>query len=512
MHMDQMTQQTLPNWLLKRAQTTPDRTAVIWESETITFQELHNKAIEAAVGLMELGVRKGDHVAVLFPNSLELVVLIHALEYIGAVAVLLNIRLTPYELGWQIADSESKLLLYHHTMQEKANQIKEQSSDAIQFATYQHIADRALAELHEIPEKEKMESLQTEFNMHDVHTIVYTSGTTGRPKGVLLRYENHWWSAIGSMLNLGLQTTDVWLACVPLFHVSGLSILMRSVIYGMPIILHATFDPVKVNDAICKQGVTVVSVVSNMLTRMTDELLKMEIRYPDTFRCMLLGGGPAPLPLLETCTKLGIPVYQTYGMTETASQIVTLAPEYMLSKLGSAGKPLFQAQLAIRKDGRLALPHEIGEIVVKGLNVTSGYFKREDATKEAIRDGWFYTGDLGYLDEDGFLYVVDRRSDLIISGGENIYPAEVETALLTHPAVAEAGVTGIEDPQWGQVPIAFCVLRSNQTASPQELIQFCKERLAGYKIPRSIYLVEELPRNASRKLLRRELRKMIPTE
>lgn len=206
------------------------------------------------------------------------------------------------------------------------------------------------------------------------------------------------------------------------------------------------------------------------------------------------------------CNK-GIPVYQTYGMTETSSQICTLSADYMLTKVGSAGKPLFPCQLRIEKDGKVMPPNVEGEIVVKGPNVTHGYFKREDATREAIKDGWLRTGDLGYLDEEGFLYVLDRRSDLIISGGENIYPAQIEEVLLAHPKVVEAGVVGKMDAKWGQVPAAFIVKTDHVTE--EEIIRFCEEKLAKYKVPKEVYFLSELPRNASKKLLRRELRHLL---
>jgi O-succinylbenzoic acid--CoA ligase len=299
----------------------------------------------------------------------------------------------------------------------------------------------------------------------------------------------------------------MWLACVPLFHISGLSIVMRSVIYGMPMLIHEKFDPEAANRAICEEGVTVVSVVSNMLSRMIDAL--GDSAYPPHFRCMLLGGGPAPLPLLEACRGKNIPVFQTYGMTETASQIVTLPPEFMLSKLGSAGKPLFLSELRIAQDGKDAAPFAAGEIVVRGPNVTKGYLNRPEATAAAIRGGWLYTGDIGYVDEEGFLYVLDRRSDLIISGGENVYPAEIEAVLLGHPAIAEAGVTGLEDKEWGQVPAAFVKLKEGAALSEQEVLDHCAGKLAKYKIPKRVYFVDKLPRSAANKLLRRELRTLI---
>jgi O-succinylbenzoic acid--CoA ligase len=337
---------------------------------------------------------------------------------------------------------------------------------------------------------------------------MYTSGTTGNPKGVIQTYGNHWWSSVGSALNLGFMEGDCWLCNVPLFHISGFSILMRSVIYGMPIVLHDHFDAEDTINDIHDKKVTIMSVVGTALGRIVDAL--QDRRLPDHFRCMLLGGGPAPLPLLQACVEKEIPVFQTYGMTESSSQIVTLAPEYSLSKLGSAGKPLFTSQVQIVSENGSQVPSGVpGEIVVKGPNVTPGYLFLPEVTEEKFQNGWFHTGDVGYLDEEGFLYVLDRRSDLIISGGENIYPAEIEAVLLAHRDVLEAGVTGLEDAKWGQVPIAFIIKKAGTNPSSEELMQFCKEQLGKYKVPKAFYFMEELPRNASKKLLRRELRKWV---
>ena len=342
-----------------------------------------------------------------------------------------------------------------------------------------------------------------DFYLNNVATIMYTSGTTGKPKGVLQTFGNHWWSAMGSVLNLGLTENDCWYCAVPIFHISGLSILMRNVIYGMKVVLVEKFDEVEANRNIIENGVTIMSVVTAMLNRMLNVL--GDNSYPAHFRCFLLGGGPAPIHMLEHCKENGIPVFQSYGMTETSSQIVTLAPEYSLEKIGSAGKALFPSQLRIEVNGKQAEANEAGEIVVFGPNVTKGYWNRPDATKEAIQAGWLHTGDIGYLDEDGFLYVLDRRSDLIISGGENVYPAEIESVLSSHPAVFEAGVRGIEDEKWGKVPIAFVVLTEEVTE--QQLLAYCCNHLASYKIPREIVFCKELPRNGANKLLRRELKK-----
>ncbi len=287
---------------------------------------------------------------------------------------------------------------------------------------------------------------------------------------------------------------------------------MRSVIYGISVILQEKFDPTAVNKVINEERVTIISVVATMLQRMLADLDQgqRDTRYPATLRCVLLGGGPAPRSLLEDCAARNIPVVQTYGLTESCSQAVTLSPTDALRKLGSAGRPLLPIQVRIINDDHPAPAGEAGVICLKGPTITPGYADRPQATQEAFRDGWLSTGDIGYLDADGYLYVLDRRNDLIISGGENIYPAEIEGVLLGHPDVEEAGACGQEDPQWGQIPIAFVRLRPGSAATTSLLLDYTQQRLARYKLPRAIYIVDALPRNSSGKLLRRELHKMLP--
>ncbi|KMJ57713.1 O-succinylbenzoic acid--CoA ligase [Bacillus sp. LL01] len=483
----------LPNFLMKRAALTPERIALEMDDRKVTFAELYTNSVQIAEKLLELGVKKGDRISIFMGNSIELVELLFALKNIGALTVLHNLRLTSKELSYQVEDAGSRFIMVEDDKESFLSHVFD-SERIIPFSRLASLNGRTI----EVVE---------EFDFDATDTIMYTSGTTGFPKGVKQTYGNHFWSATGSALNLGLHENDCWLLAVPIFHISGYSILMRSVVYGMRVIIHKRFVAEAVHQDVMERNVTIVSVVSAMLNGMLESLGTNN--YPPAFRCMLVGGGPVPKSMLEECQKKAIPVFQTYGMTETCSQIVTLSPDSAIFKLGSAGKPLFPCQLKIIQHGKEATPGETGEIVVKGPNVTPGYYNMKEATINSIHDGWLYTGDLGYLDGEGFLFVVDRRSDLIISGGENVYPAEIEEVLVSHPYIKEAGVTSVQDERWGQVPVAFVV--ANKTGMKEkEVLAFLKERLAGYKVPKQLYIVEDLPRNASNKLMRRELLKLVP--
>ncbi|WP_193065454.1 o-succinylbenzoate--CoA ligase [Oceanobacillus oncorhynchi] len=471
----------IPHWLDKQADLSPDETAVEWkDGTTVTFSQLAENSREKARKLAAADVTKGDHVAVLSGNSIEMIETIHACSYLGAVAVLLNMRLTAFERKQQMEDAEVTLLVA---------EAEEEALTEIKQLTFE--------KLNQLKASSHMQLLE-EIELSDVFTMMYTSGTSGFPKAVQHTYENHWWSATSSSLNFGKHNDDKWLIPLPLFHVSGLSTMLKGIIYGMPIYLLEKFDVEDVHDAIMNKEVTIASVVTVMLQRLVSYL--GESSYPESFRCMLLGGGPAPESLLQQTKAKQIPVFQSYGMTETASQIVTLSPRDALRKVGSAGKPLFPAQLKIR--GQQA--NEVGEILVKGPMVTPGYYNRPEANEKSFLNGWLATGDVGYLDEEGFLYVVDRRSDLIISGGENIYPSEIENILLQIEGIREAGVTGLTDKEWGEIPVAFVV--TDKMITKEEILSFLKDKLARYKHPKEIHFMDQLPRNAANKLVRQALK------
>ncbi len=470
------------DWLSHQARATPHRTALVAGDLRWSWGELDRRTGETAAQLAAVGVLPGARVGLLLANGPEFVLLVHALIRLRAVLVPLNTRLGASELHWPVEDSGLQLLVHDEANAARAVEV----GDATAVTTVpvgaldaQEGAERAII-------------ASAPMDLWATQGIVYTSGTTGRPKGAILTYGNHFWSTTGSAINLGVHRNDTWLAVLPFYHVGGLAILMRSAIYGTPLVVQSRFDAAAVNAAI-DGGVTLVSVVGAMLRRMLDE--RGGRPFPPSLRAVLLGGGPAPLPLLEECATLGMPVLQTYGMTETASQAVTFAAEDALHKSGSAGKPLLPTELRI----------EAGEIQVRGLNVSPGYHNHPPETSRTP-DGWLRTGDLGRIDDDGYLYVLDRRDDLIVSGGENVNPAEVEAALLAHPSVLEAGVTGRPDAQWSAVPVASVVLRSDHHVTADELRVFCRQRLARYKIPAEIDFLPELPRTGSGKLLRRVLR------
>jgi len=494
----------LPDWLARCAENRPGHLAVKCDQVQWSFAELDRRAAQLARQLATLGIREGNRVALLAANGLPYVAFVHALTRLGAILVPLNLRLTLRELCWQVRDVHASLLVCDADFASLAHEIG-CAVPQLSLATLATRSKRGETVLSELPENDV--PLRTLINLDAPQAIMYTSGTTGQPKGAIITYGMQWWNAVGSALNLGHSPDDRWLACLPLFHIGGLSILMRSVIYGISVMIHKKFDPFITNHALFEDRITIVSVVAVMLQRMLTALdtNRRGTGYPATLRCVLLGGGPVPYPLLEECMLRNIPVVQTYGLTEACSQAVTLSLADAMRKLGSAGRPLSPVQLRIMNDNRPASPEESGEIFLKGPTITPGYVDRPEATTRAFQDGWFATGDMGYLDKDGYLYVLDRRADLIISGGENVYPAEIESVLLSHPAVEEAGVCGQADPQWGQVPVAFVILKAGCTLSAEELLGYTAQKLARYKQPRAVYFTGQLPHTSSGKLLRREL-------
>ncbi|MDX6625840.1 MAG: o-succinylbenzoate---CoA ligase [Solirubrobacterales bacterium] len=439
----------LDNWLTQRAQSCPDRTALVADGAEMTYAELEAEATWVARRLAAHGVRRGSTAALTMHPRREQVVLAHALMKVGATMLPLSPRLTASEREAIVTAEEP-------------------------------IVD--LDDPGELTQTEADLPLLGEHDMDDLCARVLTSGSSGAPKPIGLTYGNFLWNAVGSGFNIGVDPADRWLCCVPLSHIAGLGIVMRSVIYGTAAVIHDGFDVDQVRAALESEEIAVVSLVATMLTRLLEA--GVDLSGP---RAILVGGGPVPEGALEEAIAKGATVVQTYGLTETCSQVTTLAPADARRKLGSAGRPLLTTHLRIQE----------GEILIQGPTVAPG---RADA------DGWLHTGDLGRIDEEGFLYVVDRIDDLIVSGGENVVPAEVEEVLLRHPEVADAAVIGREDPEWQQAVTAVVVLVSGSEITPDDLRRHCSESLAGFKVPKRVELAAALPRTPSGKLMRRALR------
>jgi O-succinylbenzoic acid--CoA ligase len=439
----------LDNWLAQRAETCPDRTALVDGEHALEYAELEREATAAARRLAARGVRRGTVVALELPPGVDHVVLLHALMKLGAVAYPLNLRLTSHELEVEIARAESTVVI----------------SDS---------GDLTATEA-DLP-------LLGEHDLDAIQCRILTSGTAGRPRPIGLTYGNHLWSAVGSAFNLGVDPGDRWLCCLPLYHVGGLSIVMRSVIYGTGVVVHDGFDVDRVAESLDRDGITLLSLVTTQLARLLDG--GVDLSGP---RAILVGGGPVAVEVLEEAITRGATVVQTYGLTEAASQVTTLAPEDAHRKLGSAGRPLLTTHLRISD----------GEILVQGPTVAPGCLDE---------DGWLHTGDLGRIDDDGFLYVEDRLGDVIVTGGENVIPAEVEEVLLRHPDVADVAAVGRADADWQEAITAVVVVREGAEIDADDLRRHCAGALAGYKVPKRFEFVPELPRTRTGKLLRRALR------
>ncbi|GIW11387.1 MAG: 2-succinylbenzoate--CoA ligase [Dehalococcoidia bacterium] len=491
-----MSTEQLPEWLGQRAALTPGRLAVLAADGQWSYRELDERAEGAAQQLRALGVQPGDRVALLAENSAAYAALVHAIPRAGGVLVPLNLRLTISELATQLRARRVRLLIHSQRETARARAVAAQGGQPGCAGLEALVAQRVPS-----PGVRPVELAR-------VHSIIATSGTTGQPKGVLLTVGNLTWSAVGSVLALGVGPSDRWLACLPFFHIGGLAILVRAALAGLPVVIHARFDPAAVNAALDEQQVSLLSVVATMLERLL--AARGERPFPASLRCVLLGGGPVPPALLETCARRAVPVVQTYGLTEAASQVTTLLPEEAGRTGGSAGKPLFPTEVRIVDAHGAPLPAgTLGEIVVRGPTVSPGYDGEPPPERPG---GWLRTGDLGWLDDEGYLYVSDRRDDLIVSGGENISPAEVEAVIRQHPAVAEVAVVGVRDPVWGQQVVAVVVPASGHSLQADAILGHCRARLAGYKVPRRVVVRAELPRTASGKVQRGQLRTWLEDE
>jgi O-succinylbenzoic acid--CoA ligase len=452
-------------WLARAAAAAPDRSALQTPGGSWSYAELLTAASEGAEVLAERGAARGERVAIALPPGLAFAQALHACLLLGAIAVPVDLRLSPLERA-QIADGSAVLV---------AEPLTDGSSQRLAAAR------------------------PGGHDLDATAVVIHTSGTTASPRPVELTYGNFLWSALGSAVALGLDPRERWLCALPLAHVGGLSILVRSAIYATTAVVHERFEVDRVLSALRGDEVTVVSLVATTLGRLLDAGLSS----PGALRCALTGGGPVAGDLLLRARAAGVPVSLTYGLTESCSQVTTTPVTQLDGERLSAGPPLFCTRVRIagapgHKLRSAACEQRAGEILVQGPTV---------APAGLSADGWLHTGDLGSLDGEGRLLVTGRKADTIVSGGENVAPAEVEAVLEAHPQVLEAAVLGRSDPQWGEAVTAIVVARPGEELEGEALRAHCARVLAPYKVPKHVVLAAEpLPRTRSGKLLRRALR------
>jgi len=509
-----MRNEGIGSWPARRARKTPERVAIEYEDRSWTYRELSERVSRLADGLRRLGVERGDRVAYLGANHPALLETLFAAGRIGAVFVPLNTRLAGPELAWQAADSGAKLLV--HAPSPVAAEIP--VADRVEVGgEYEALlagsspSDRLATTLDRTGDLPS--PIDVPVTADDPCIIMYTSGTTGRPKGAVLSHGNIIWNSLNVLVDADLSGDEVALVVAPLFHTAALNMIcLPTLLKGGRVVLEPAFEAGRVLEIIERRRVTLTFAVPAMYN-----VLARHPAWPDadlsSLRTLMCGGAPVPDATIKTYLARGLTFVQGYGMTEAAPGVLLLDRSQVLAKAGSAGVPHFFTDVRVlRPDGTEAAPGDKGEVLVSGPNVMLGYWGREQATAEAFGgvgatgERWFRSGDVAVTDEDGYLFIVDRVKDMIISGGENIYPAEIENVLAEHPAVLDCAVIGVSDEEWGEVGRAVVVLRPGATAGEQELRNFLLGRIAKYKIPRSFRFADELPRNAIGKLLKNRLR------
>jgi fatty-acyl-CoA synthase len=465
---------TIGRWIRDRARTTPQRVAIDHLGREVTYAELDDLSERFAASFIARGLERGDRVATLTGNSAEHVAAFFACAKAGLMLAPLSWRLAAPELAYQLTDAEPALFLVED-----------------EYAAPAEAAGHAFERL--VP-PDSRDPVDVEVEDSDPLLLVYTSGTTGRPKGALLTHSNCFWTNLGFDLATGVSSDDVVLQILPQFHCGGWNVhALLGWWKGARVVLERSFDATRCLALIEEKRVTtMMGVPANYL------FLSQELGFASanlsSLRRAVVGGAPMPEALLGVWHDRGVDVVQGYGLTEAAPNVLCLPPEDAVRKAGWAGKPYPHVDVRLSAEG---------ELQVRGPNVFAGYWRNPEATSEALLDGWLRTGDVAERDDEGFYRIKGRLKDMYISGGENVYPAEVESVLYEHEAIADAAVVGVSDERWGEVGIAFVV--ADRSTSEEEVIEFVRTRLARFKAPKAVHFVDALPRSAMGKVSKDEL-------
>jgi fatty-acyl-CoA synthase len=500
------------NWfgvLAHHADRTPDQAITIFEGETLSYGGMAQRVEELAGGLAARGMGSGDVVAILSYNCPEILETIFAANFLGAIAMPINWRLAAPEVRYILEHSGARALVCDGPLVDLAGQATTGlEASLVRACVSPGDVVSGWTTLQELRSSGNRAARPPQ-SADDVHRLMYTSGTTGRPKGVMITHANLAWKNFAHLAEFGFTGADLGLACGPLYHVGALDLTTTSLIAaGATTIIHRAFDAAVAVAELERSQVSTVWLAPAMVNAIM-ALPDIEQRDLSSVRVIVNGGEKMPIPLIERLQRTFPSAWfaDAYGLTETVSGDTFLDRESMVTKLGSVGRPCLYLEIDIWDEGQRSLAAgEPGEIVIRGPKVFKGYWRDPEATEAAFAGGWFHTGDIGVRDEDGYLFIVDRLKDMIVSGGENIASSEIERVLYEHPAVLEVAVVGRPDDRWGEVPVAFVVLRPDADATAEVIIDHCRGQLAKFKVPKAVTFLDALPRNPSGKVLKRELR------
>jgi len=497
------------DWIKKWAWILPGKIALVYDNRPMTYATLNARINRLSHALLELGVKRGDRIAALLTNCVEFFEIFFACSKIEAIFVPLNFRLAGPEIAYIVNDCTAETLFFSGEFADRIAAIKDRlpiiSDHYITIGEgipdwakgYETFLSRHPTNEPEIPFEKDVES---------PHVIMYTSGTTGFPKGAVFTQRKTFFNILNANIYYHVTPDDTIVVSRPLFHSGGLLVDSLPFLYkGGTVILKRRFDPEELLEAIQRYRATVLETSATMYRFILDRC-RLEDYDLSSVKLYYTGGEIVPLPLLKAYGERGIVITQLFGQTET-STVTWLPAEYGLKKLGSVGLPVFHGEVKIvDEDGNEVPPHQAGEVIVSGPILMSGYWGHPELTAQTIRNGWLYTGDVGRRDEEGFFYILDRRKNMYISGGENVYPAEVEKVLYENPGVKEVAIIGVPDPKWGEAGKAFVVRKEGANVSAKELVQWCAERIAKYKVPQTVEFVDRLPKNAAGKVMKHRLK------
>lgn len=498
------------DWFERWALYSPDRPAITDQESgrTFTWSEA-NRIINrlARVFIDEYAVERGSRVAILSTNEVEYIFAFFALQKTGAILVPVNYRLAPREVAHILRDCTPRLFIVQSEFEEAARDARQQAAQADARMVHFDGADSLIGRMFNEQLDDAQVPMEAEFDTPCM--ILYTSGTTGAPKGAIITHGMLFWNSVNTSMRLNIVQWDVTLTFAPFFHTGGWNVLTTPFLHrGAHVVLLKKFDPGEVLRLCDELRVSVLFGVPTMMDMMyrADAFAGVSL---DSVRYAIVGGEPMPVALSQAWQEKGVPIRQGYGLTEFGPNVFSLNEEDAVRKIGSIGFPNFYVDTRIVDDADNDLPAgEVGELLLRGPVCTPGYWNNPAATAETIRDGWLHTGDLVRRDEEGYFYVVDRKKDMFISGAENVYPAEVEHFLRTHPDVENAAVIGVSDDTWGEVGKAFIVLNEDAATDADDILAYCRGNLAKFKIPKYVEFVEALPVSDSGKILKKQLKEV----